>query len=49
MVKTDILQLKWYKKMFNKGHYISLATIYNCLNKFVNVGLLKQIENKGRL
>lgn len=35
------------KKVFNKGHYISLATIYNCLNKFVNAGLLKQIENKG--
>ena len=28
---------------------ISLATIYNCLNKFVNVGLLKQIDQQGEV
>ena len=30
-------------------HNISLATIYNCLNKFVNVGLLKQIDQQGEV
>ena len=37
------------KKVSTKGHNISLATIYNCLNKFVNVGLLKQIDQQGEV
>ena len=35
------------KNVTDKGENISLATIYNCLHKFVEVGLLKKIENKG--
>ncbi len=35
------------KTVSRYGQHISLATIYNCLNKFVDVGLLKQIEHKG--
>tara|TARA_Y100000589_G_scaffold157574_1_gene150097 strand:- start:77 stop:469 length:393 start_codon:yes stop_codon:yes gene_type:complete len=31
------------------GQSISLATIYNCLNKFVTVGLLKQINLQGEV
>ena len=37
------------KEVSTKGHNISLATIYNCLNKFVNVGLLKQIDQQGEV
>ena len=37
------------KEVLKKGHNISLATIYNCLNKFVNVGLLKQIDQQGEV
>ena len=37
------------KEVSIKGHNISLATIYNCLNKFVNVGLLKQIDQQGEV
>ena len=37
------------KEVSSKGHNISLATIYNCLNKFVNVGLLKQIDQQGEV
>ena len=37
------------KEVLTKGHNISLATIYNCLNKFVNVGLLKQIDQQGEV
>ena len=37
------------KEVSTKGHNISLATIYNCLNKFVNVGLLKQIDQHGEV
>ena len=37
------------KEVSLKGHNISLATIYNCLNKFVNVGLLKQIDQQGEV
>ena len=37
------------KEVSRKGHNISLATIYNCLNKFVNVGLLKQIDQQGEV
>ena len=35
------LPKKFKKKYQQKGHNISLATIYNCLNKFVNVGLFE--------
>ena len=38
-----------HKEVSTKGHIISLATIYNCLNKFVNVGLLKQIDQQGEV
>ena len=37
------------KEVSTKGHNISLATIYNCLNKFVSVGLLKQIDQQGEV
>ena len=37
------------KEVSTKGHNISLATIYNCLNKFVYVGLLKQIDQQGEV
>ena len=37
------------KEVSSKGNYISLATIYNCLNKFVSVGLLKQIDQQGEV
>ena len=37
------------KEVSTKGHNISLATIYNCLNKFVKVGLLKQIDQQGEV
>ena len=37
------------KEVSTNGHNISLATIYNCLNKFVNVGLLKQIDQQGEV
>ena len=37
------------KEVSSNGHYISLATIYNCLNKFVEVGLLKQIDQQGEV
>ena len=37
------------KEVSTKGHNISLATIYNCLNRFVNVGLLKQIDQQGEV
>ena len=37
------------KEVSTKGDNISLATIYNCLNKFVNVGLLKQIDQQGEV
>ena len=40
---------KIQKEVSTKGHNISLATIYNCLNKFVNVGLLKQIDQQGEV
>ena len=40
---------KIQKEVLTKGHNISLATIYNCLNKFVNVGLLKQIDQQGEV
>ena len=35
------------KEVLSNGQSISLATIYNCLNKFVSVGLLKQIDQQG--
>ena len=38
---------KTIEKKTNKK--ISLATIYNCLNKFVSVGLLKQIDQQGEV
>tara|TARA_Y200000002_G_scaffold204257_1_gene168547 strand:- start:476 stop:907 length:432 start_codon:yes stop_codon:yes gene_type:complete len=37
------------KEVLSKGQSISLATIYNCLNKFVSVGLLKQIDQQGEV
>ena len=37
------------KEVLSNGQSISLATIYNCLNKFVNVGLLKQIDKQGEV
>ena len=37
------------KEVSTKGDNISLATIYNCLNKFVKVGLLKQIDQQGEV
>ena len=37
------------KQVSDIGKSISLATIYNCLNKFVDLGLLKKIENKGEV
>ena len=37
------------KEVSSNGHSISLATIYNCLNKFVSVGLLKQIAQQGEV
>ena len=37
------------KKVLSNGQSISLATIYNCLNKFVSVGLLKQIDQQGEV
>ena len=29
------------------GQHMSLATVYNCLNRFKDVGLIKQIETLG--
>tara|TARA_Y100000589_G_C27050511_1_gene587096 strand:- start:297 stop:689 length:393 start_codon:yes stop_codon:yes gene_type:complete len=40
---------KIQKEVLLNGHNISLATIYNCLNKFVNVGFLKQINQQGEV
>ena len=37
------------KEVLSNGQSISLATIYNCLNKFVSVGLLKQIDQQGEV
>ena len=37
------------REVLTNGQSISLATIYNCLNKFVNVGLLKQIAQQGEV
>ncbi len=37
------------KEISNKGHDISLATVYNCLNKFVDVGLIKLVETQGEV
>ena len=37
------------KEVLSSGQSISLATIYNCLNKFVSVGLLKQIDQQGEV
>ena len=37
------------KEVLSNGQSISLATIYNCLNKFVSVGLLKQIAQQGEV
>ena len=37
------------KEVLSYGQSISLATIYNCLNKFVSVGLLKQINLQGEV
>ena len=37
------------KEVSSYGQSISLATIYNCLNKFVSVGLLKQINLQGEV
>ena len=37
------------KEVSSSGQSISLATIYNCLNKFVSVGLLKQIDQQGEV
>ena len=37
------------KEVSSNGLNISLATIYNCLNKFVSVGLLKQIAQQGEV
>ena len=37
------------REVLTNGQSISLATIYNCLNKFVSVGLLKQIAQQGEV
>ena len=37
------------KEVSRKGYDISLATIYNCLNKFVDVGLIKLVETQGEV
>ena len=29
------------------GEHMSLATVYNCLNKFKKVGIVKQVESLG--
>ena len=33
--------------IISSGKQMSLATVYNCLNKFKNVGLIKKIETMG--
>ena len=33
--------------IITSGKQMSLATVYNCLNKFKNVGLIKKIETLG--
>ena len=33
--------------IISSGKQMSLATVYNCLNKFKNVGLIKKIETLG--
>ena len=34
-------------EIFKIGKNMSLATIYNCLKKFKNIGIIKQIESLG--
>ena len=33
--------------IISSGEHMSLATVYNCLKKFKNVGLIKQVETLG--
>ena len=36
-----------YEEVQTSGQQIALATVYNCLHKFVNAGLLRQVKNVG--
>ena len=49
--KTFHFTINDLSKILNKEirEKVSLATIYNCLNKFVSVGLLKQIDQQGEV
>jgi len=36
-----------YEEVQTSGQHMALATVYNCLHKFADAGLLRQVKNVG--
>ena len=45
--KRHIVAEQLYDEVQATGRNIALATVYNCLHKFTDAGLLRQINNSG--
>ena len=45
--KRHIVAEQLYDEVQATGRDIALATVYNCLHKFTDAGLLRQINNSG--